>query len=74
MIHTTMKQKYSNGDRCECNCHGRTSTVEFCGYCSSSHCNNSSRNPSFKSRANRGQRHHQHQQQTARKTPLPNPL
>ena len=61
-----MKQKFSSGSRCECNCHSRAGTQEFCGYCSSSH---SQRKPFSNNRANRRE---QQQQQTARKTPLTN--
>ncbi|MGN6708165.1 MAG: hypothetical protein ACTHKF_02320 [Candidatus Nitrosocosmicus sp.] len=39
-----MKQKFSSGIKCECNCHGRAGTLEFCGYCSSSHRNVFSKN------------------------------
>ncbi|HEX5518831.1 MAG TPA: hypothetical protein VFX18_00165 [Candidatus Nitrosocosmicus sp.] len=34
-----MKQRFSIGSKCECNCHGRTGTIEFCGYCTNSHRN-----------------------------------
>ena len=27
-----MKQKLSFGSKCECNCHGREGTIEYCGY------------------------------------------
>ena len=66
-----VKQKFSSGSKCECNCHGRAGTIEFCGYCSSSH---SYRNTFSKNRANKRQQpQRQQQQQTARETPLPNP-
>jgi len=39
-----VNQKFSNGNKCECNCHGRESTLGFCGYCSNSHRNVFSRN------------------------------
>ncbi len=32
-----MKQKLSFGSKCECNCHGREGTIEYCGYCTNSH-------------------------------------
>jgi hypothetical protein len=34
-----MKRKYSSGfdSNCECLCHKRTGTVDYCGYCSTSH-------------------------------------
>ena len=64
-----MKQKFSSGSRCECNCHNREGTVEFCGYCSSSH---SQRKTFPKNRTNRKEQQQQ-QQQTAKKSPLPNP-
>ena len=35
------KRKFSSsrGGRCECICHKRTNTNEYCGYCSGSHAN-----------------------------------
>ncbi|MGN6347907.1 MAG: hypothetical protein ACTHME_09420 [Candidatus Nitrosocosmicus sp.] len=37
-----MKQRFSIGSKCECNCHGRAGTLGFCGYCTNSHRNMSS--------------------------------
>ena len=64
-----VKQKFSSGSKCECNCHSRAGTIEFCGYCASSH---SQRNTFSKNRGNRRQQQQQQQQQqTSRGTPLP---
>jgi hypothetical protein len=64
-----MKQKFSSGNRCECNCHGRSTTVEFCGYCATSH-----RTNSFTKKSGRKRWQEQNQQhQSTRETPLPNP-
>ena len=31
-ITSVVRQKFSNGNKCECNCHGREGTIEYCGY------------------------------------------